>query len=282
MPRKLKTADETLFFYWINERHRIYVRRSALEPKPWTADEILRDYKFTNVFRQLDRGTVWLTDNFVIPHLHDNQALLAFNVSWYRMFNWIGTGELIGWRKSWRPADIIRKLTRAQARGRQVFTGAHIVWAEGGKPKIDGVVEICTELWRSRRHIYSMSRYTRSLQCVFDLLCEIRGLGGFMAYEIVSDLRHTPLLNDARDINTWANVGPGALRGLKRLDPSITAKQSLQRMRELLSASASGVLEAHVPPLELRDIEHSLCEFDKYCRVKFGEGRPRSTYDGRA
>jgi hypothetical protein len=32
-------------------------------------------------------------------------------------------------------------------------------------------------------------------------------------------------------------------------------------------------------PFEMREIEHSLCEFDKYCRVKFKEGRtPRSIY----
>jgi hypothetical protein len=28
----------------------------------------------------------------------------------------------------------------------------------------------------------------------------------------------------------------------------------------------------------MRDIEHSLCETDKYLRVKNGEGRPRAKY----
>jgi hypothetical protein len=31
----------------------------------------------------------------------------------------------------------------------------------------------------------------------------------------------------------------------------------------------------------MREIEHSLCEFDKYMRVKRGEGRPRSKYQPR-
>jgi hypothetical protein len=30
--------------------------------------------------------------------------------------------------------------------------------------------------------------------------------------------------------------------------------------------------------LEMRDIEHSLCEFDKYERVRLGQGKPRSKY----
>lgn len=279
----MTTAPISLFWYWVDERHRIYLRRQAGEPKPWSEDEIFQTYKFTNVFRQLDRGTIWLTDNFIEPHWDDNPALLAFNCAWYRMFNWTGTGQLLGWRRRWRTRDIIRILTRAQAAGRQIFTGAHIVWAEGGKPKIDGVVEICAELFGRRRHIYSMSRYTRSLEGVFDYLCEVRGLGGFMAYEIVSDLRHTPLLEDARDINTWANVGPGAFRGLRRIWPDLRYQDALGKMIELLEMSRQpGVLEDHVPPLELRDIEHVSCEWDKWCRVKFGEGKPRSKYPGAA
>ena len=36
--------------------------------------------------------------------------------------------------------------------------------------------------------------------------------------------------------------------------------------------------DSFVPVLEMREIEHSLCEFDKYQRVKNGEGKPRSIY----
>ena len=30
--------------------------------------------------------------------------------------------------------------------------------------------------------------------------------------------------------------------------------------------------------MEMREIEHSLCEFDKYERVRNGEGKPRGLY----
>ena len=48
-------------------------------------------------------------------------------------------------------------------------------------------------------------------------------------------------------------------------------------MKDLLHASPAYV-GVHVPDLEMRDIEHSLCEFDKYERVRLGEGKPRSLY----
>ena len=41
---------------------------------------------------------------------------------------------------------------------------------------------------------------------------------------------------------------------------------------------ADKYLEPHVPNLEMREIEHSLCEFDKYERTRLGEGRPRAKY----
>jgi hypothetical protein len=50
-------------------------------------------------------------------------------------------------------------------------------------------------------------------------------------------------------------------------------------MRELLEMSRT-CLPDFVPPLELREIEHSLCETDKYLRVANGEGRPRAKYEG--
>ena len=34
------------------------------------------------------------------------------------------------------------------------------------------------------------------------------------------------------------------------------------------------------PPFELREIEHSLCEFDKYERIRLGQGRPKQKYKG--
>jgi hypothetical protein len=50
-------------------------------------------------------------------------------------------------------------------------------------------------------------------------------------------------------------------------------------MRELLDLSRVS-LPDFIPKLELRDIEHSLCETDKWLRVALGQGRPRSKYPG--
>lgn len=277
MASDLHPADESLFWYWINERHTIYLRRAAGQAKPWTEDTILQSYKFTNVFRELDRGTLWLRVNFLDPHRDGPLHLLVANICWYRMFNLWTTGAALGWQTSW---NVEEKIEQIRAIHGPVFTAAHIVHSDYGRPKIDSIVEVCANLWNLSELVAKVSRVHRSLETVFKVLTQVEHIGPFMGYEIVTDIRHTTLLEDATDIMTWANAGPGAIRGLMRLGLTARpARVALESMIGLLERSES-CRGGHVPPLELRDIEHSLCEFDKYCRVKFGEGRPRGRYPG--
>jgi hypothetical protein len=287
----LQLAPESLYWYWIAERHAIYLRRQQGLPKPWTTDPILRDYKFTNPFRENDRGTVWLRENFLTPHRDDNPGLVAFNICWYRMFNWWGTGEALGWQTDWDVNNVTTALEAQLDRGQQVFTGAHIVYSPPGLGKVEAITSVCAELFALREQIVQTSR-NRSLEQVYNLLRTVYCVGGFMAYEMVSDMRHTRLLEYASDIYTWANPGPGAKRGLQRLGmPYTRDKDAIVSMRELLYNVQHEMPDTEVllktvglkdwPVIEMRDIEHSLCEFDKYCRVKFGEGEPRSKFNGR-
>lgn len=291
MALELHKAPESLFWYWISERHSIYLKRQAGRPKPWTLDPILTDYKFTNPFRENDRGTVWLRENFLIPHKDSCSPLIAFNICWYRMFNWWGTGELLGWQTGWNVESIKEKLELELRNGRQVFTGAHIVYSPPGLGKIEAIVKVCEDLFNLRETITETIQKYNTLETTFEVLKTINCVGGFMAYEMVSDMRHTKLLENATDIMTWANPGPGAKRGLQRLGmPYKRDEDAIKSMQDLLEnwteklwAVIPEPFTAHdYPLLEMRDIEHSLCEFDKYCRVKFGEGQPRGRYNGRA
>ena len=50
---------------------------------------------------------------------------------------------------------------------------------------------------------------------------------------------------------------------------------------QLLLAEAPKHCKPHVPVarVDMRTIEHSLCEWDKYERVRLGQGTPRSRYN---
>ena len=265
------------FFNYINERHQIYLRRkNGLHP-PWTEDKILKTYSFCNVFRELDTVTEWVRTNWREPYFdHPN---LAFSMSVARQINWPSTLEEIGFPEDWQPEKVKAIMQDRMDRGEKVYTGAYMLTGTLGGTKIEQTVDkILTPLYNNHPEIVS-----GSLEETWRNYLPYAGFSGFMAYEVVTDLRHTHLLRNARDIYTWANPGPGAKRGLNRMNLRTLTWDSNKHdwnaeMFELLKM-ADKYLEPHVPNLEMREIEHSLCEFDKYERTRLGEGRPRAKYN---
>lgn len=158
--------------------------------------------------------------------------------------------------------------------------------------------------WREIADLCISARDTRPLRMreLWEWLRKFNFLGDFMAYEIVCDLRYTRLLDKAPDIMTWANPGPGAARGLNRihgrmLDRRIDRQKYIEEMQDLLRMSQDSKywpqwdikpeFELTIPePLqykdwpswEMREVEHTLCEYDKYMRVKNLEGQPRQRF----
>jgi hypothetical protein len=52
----------SLYRVMVVERHKIYLARQNNEPQPWTTDPVLRNRKFTNMFRVLDPGSQFVFD----------------------------------------------------------------------------------------------------------------------------------------------------------------------------------------------------------------------------
>lgn len=76
-----------LFFWLMHERMAIWKRRFIdKKDRPWTENEILRDYKFTNVYRELDRNSQWQIKNILL-----DDSLSLKNLIWkmmvFRFFN---------------------------------------------------------------------------------------------------------------------------------------------------------------------------------------------------
>ena len=74
--------------YWIYERHRIHLIKST--SKPWTLDPILRNYFFTNPFRENDKVTKWFAENIREPLRRYPEVLFATIA--FRWYNHIEMG----------------------------------------------------------------------------------------------------------------------------------------------------------------------------------------------
>jgi hypothetical protein len=285
--RVAKLSPESRFLYWIKERHAIYLRREAGEEKPWTDDEMLQRYFFTNPYRENDKTTVWFRENVREPWRDLLQVILATVI--FRWFNYIPTGKRLLSNKlleSWNGFRCERLLRN----GPKVFTGAFMINSPPGKKKLEAVCERITNVWKDRHSLVAfLDLGGASLQQAHERLLVYPGLGGFMAYEVVCDLRYTRFLKHAVDKLTWCNPGPGCIRGLYRIaEEEIENKgnsisppkpknwqDQMQRLLHLVQSELKGM-----PPFEMREVEHSLCEWDKYERARLGDGRLKRLYQG--
>jgi len=274
------------FFDFMAARESIRIAKERGDPWPWSTDEILTTWKFTNVKREHDRTTIWMRENWTKPNETRPFGEIVFNCALFRYFGTVEFAEALGWRRKWNPEDVVDLAARRMSRGERVFTGAYIIPTLGYRgPKAEAVARhILSPLWQVRDRLAHIAEATRSWRATADALRAMPGFGGtgFMAKETLQDVIHTPVLASAIDRDEWCPAGPGARRGLnrlagRRLDAVLPEAKLVLEMIALLRLSRSQ-LASHMPRLELHDVQFQLCEFDKYERVRLGEGRPRSKY----
>ena len=281
----MRTAE---FYEFMKKRESLRLRKEAGEPWPWTDDEILQTYKFTNVKRAHDRTTKWfwseLDQHVTTPLTHQ-----LFNCALFRYFGTTEFFKAVRWQSHWtdfEQSTVKSKAAYRLAHKERVFTGAYVITNQGiSAPKYEVVVDhFLTPFWESCGELVDIARTTKSWEAVAKEMMTLKGFGGtgFMTKEILQDAMHTPVLSDCTDRNTWCPVGPGARRGINRvlgLDPKapINADKGLDIMRQIFNTQDE-YWPDYPGELELHDIQFQLCEFDKYERVKLGQGRPRSKY----
>jgi len=272
-----------LYFYWIHERETIRINKEVLRHEPpWTDDPILQKFKFCQVFREEDRTTRWFKRHIRNVWRDDPEVLMATVI--FRWFNFIETGRTLvrhNLHIEWDRKKAIEEITKQD----KWVTGAYIVKTPNRMDKVTGVAECISHMWGDREKLVDQILATKSLEKSWEILRDYPYMGPFMAYEVITDLRHTYLLRDAKDILTWANAGPGAMRGLNRLagrdlDFSRRSHPWNDEMRELWEISRERLNPnlIDLSRFEMREIEGGLCEFDKYSRILNEEGRTRSVY----
>lgn len=265
------------FFEFARERYDIHLLKLAGKPKPWTKDPVLQSWFFCNIFREDDKTTQWFRQHVRDPLKHDRDVLLATIA--FRWFNRIETCEkILDLFFYWDSASASRVLKGVKP----LVTGAYIIKTPDGMNKLDGVLMCINNVVNRLDHTVAAIEARDTLQEAHEFFLSFPFLGNFMAYEIVTDLRHTYLLENATDIMEWACPGPGCARGLGWVvadDPDLLSYSSkkdaprmLDLMRELLLCSTFDFnWPTTWPKWEMREVEHTLCEYDKWRRGSAGQ-----------
>jgi hypothetical protein len=261
------TSTQAGFEYWMHERHSIWEKRNAGLSKPWTTDEIFQKFKFTNVFRELDRGTLALRR--MQDGCEDAQKIV-WSTWWYRCFNRDIHAEVLSVDSTYTQ---VREYMLAHEKP---FTSAHIVHPGGSGSTMDNRLAGLKFVWKNLQQITQHLLSCPTMQAQFNYLLQFPSVGPFGAYELVSDFRWNIRL--PLDTHSWCSIHVGSRRGLRRLNMPTT----MDSIRELYSLWTRPPVKFgnRIIPFEYREVEHSLCEFDKYERIRLGQGRPRGTFNG--
>ena len=269
------------FFYWIHARETVREQKQSGRPAPWINDPILQNYRFCNVVRMEDTVSQWLMKNWYKPYRDHPNMLIACMLA--RFFNLPEALEAIGFPEegSWEPADV-RKILRARAkRGEKNFNSAYMIRGNEGIDKIACVMNhTIAPTYRNR-----LKLDTDNMQTAHKQLLKVKGLGSFMAGQIVADYRQA-MSGNWYDAKTWAPIGPGSQRGMARYYGDNTAKQKYSQEKFqhqlglIMRLGEERLWSAITDRMEAMDWQNCLCEFDKYERVRLGQGRPKRRYAG--
>lgn len=286
-PIMLNQERTEAFFEYARKRYSIMISKNAGVPKPWTNDTILQQYRFCNVFREDDKVTRWFKDAVRSPNrAHRN---VVFAAVLFRMINCIPTGEILAYHDLFMDWDE-EKAHMVLKDQKPLIGGAYMITTPYGFSKLDGIIEVMRPVWERRKEVSDYAVRCCSMEKLVEYLSQFHYIGPFRAYEMACDLQYTDWF-DPHDTMTWANPGPGAARGIDRLmngrlidlyrNRKSDQNYLIAVMRELLfRAQQVDYWPGHWPAWDMRTVEHTLCEFDKYSRALTGEGKPKQNYKG--
>lgn len=275
-------AQELELAFWINERYAILERRRAGTKPPWTMDPIMQRVRFCNVHREDDATTMWMRKNW-----SNHQS----PVWWFvlgRMVNYIPSlNEIVENVPPWDHDDnlpsVIDVLKSRRLAGDKVFTSAYTISTAGrSMDKVDYMLEVVQETRQCENGFLDSS-----LHEMHQSLTQIKGLGSFLAAQVVADMKNTKghPLQAAPDWWEWSAPGPGSLRGLNwffKDDYEFSITPAKYRWAaDKACAMTMPYVHDYIPRIGMQDFQNCLCEFSKYMKVKHEGGHVRNTYTPR-
>lgn len=259
------------------ERESIRRRRLAGLAPPWSADPVMAGTRFTNVHREDDKVTQYIRSS----HVWSSPTMPVWPVLLARMLNRIPTLKLIEEYIDSADLDAVShqlKVARDEI-GLQIFSGAYTISTCGQKvDKIDYVLNVVRSV-QCLDNADVFDKFYSDLYRLHGCLMGVKGLGSFLAAQVVADLKNIPghPVSFASNKYTFSAPGPGSLAGLSAYFERKITPATYATALECCWEEVSPLLSAYVLPIDRQDFQNCCCEFSKYCRIKAG-GHARNRY----
>jgi hypothetical protein len=277
---KSRVATSEVFdTYWrfAAERQNVFFRRAAGSQPPWTSDPILLRFRFTNAYRATDRVSQFLIRHVQAQGPQDPRSLF-FRTVLFKLFNRIDTWQLLESTvgsigpETYDYGSYDRVLSEAMEQSRRIYSAAYIMPSGGIEGSRKHQVHLRLLETMMKEDLPSRLRDCRSMQQAFELLRGYPMMGDFLAYQYVTDLNYSNLL-DFSEMD-YVVPGPGARSGIQKCftDRGSYAEADLIRWMaehqdEEFERRGIEFRSLWGRRLQLIDCQNLFCEVDKYARV---------------
>lgn len=300
LPKEFKHCSDEVacLLLFIIERQNIWFSKYH-NRKELTNNEVMSTQWFTNMYRELDRGTQYFQNCLLKttlagykPDLDGIDEDIVKETLWksvlYRLSNKVQTFKKLGgipdvagfknFKKGFQ--RLFDEGSKSNDTRDKAFTAAH--QNNGARRYFESLEVVRRDLDELTKKIIKEAK-KRSAKGVFEVLNSVQGCGNFFAWQILCDLTESRVLGAVTD-NQWTKLGPGAQMGIRMVFDNLPSTKGELKYTRLLrdlcapSGSKSGfrVLGLEFPaflnkPLSLKNVEHALCEYSKYYRMVQGK-----------
>jgi hypothetical protein len=278
------------YWYYIFERHLMYERRLRGDPPPWIKNKILQNYRFTNVFRILDRVTQFLVRYVIYESggsMEDKEVV--FRTLLFKHFNsisaWTALRDGLGYVPSWNKFNLpqyARILGDARKKGVKIWNPAYTQ-----RPQVDNEIDKKYTAKHERylalletvmqEGITAKLKRARTYGEVFYALKRPGLYGDFISMQLATDLNYSEVINFSED--DFIVPGPGCLDGMQkcfgiRPNPALAAEiihRCVEEQEGMFSDLGLQPVTLFGRRLTAIDLQNCFCECDKFARYAHPE-----------
>ena len=276
-----KTKVYDTFWKFACERQNIFIHKLQGKRDNLTDDDILKKYKFTNVYRASDRVSQYLIRNVIYQNGYTEEDII-FRILLFKIFNKIET-----WEKLENSLNCInykefncnryRKiLDDYYNKGEKLYSGAYIM--ASGKTAFGYDRKFMNHLklieYMMNDNIVGKITQCKKLEDVYKLLLTYPTIGTFLAYQYAIDINYSELVDF--DEMEFVVAGPGAKTGIRKCfsnseqySQEYIIRYMCEYQEEEFTRLGLNFKTLWGRKLQLIDCQNIFCETDKYARVRY-------------
>lgn len=280
--KKIKPKTSKVYdTYWnfTAKRQDIFYKRLTKIEYPWSEDNILNNYKFTNVFRATDRVSQYLINNIIYKGSQDSEEIF-FRIILFKIFNRISTWEFLEHElghitlKDYCFKKYDELLSDVLLSKNPIYSAAYIMASGkstfGWERKHQNHLKLIEKMISEKLPFQLQN--CKNMQESYRLLLSYPTIGEFLAYQYVTDLNYSNITNFSE--MEFVKAGPGAKDGITKCFTNL-GDYSYEDIIKMMADNQEKEFERlglnfqnlWGRDLQLIDCQNVFCEVDKYSRV---------------